>query len=360
MSASRATARGPATQIDLTLRPHSPKPQARPQQSQPPLSADKESPTKLNLHTASTSSGSPRQWVKVEPDSRPRLKSTVTADVPMAKPVLGGGGNVSPRPHTPIPSVGAATGVRAPSPIPMGSQRSPQATTMRNPSPIPMGSQRSPRPPSPLPSAAAATASQRGTTVYLANAPSTLGNLPPPFDMAPPPAPPDSAALARATAIVAEERSSLDMVPEEEAAKSRDSTASLSLSGMLADLLLRKAHVPSGYSAHKGAQEADPRASAADYGNPIYRSSHALARDTGRVLPAAEVLPQPVALPGDALPLMRQARALFRFKAEKESEMSIKAGDIVIVTDASDPEWWFGFANGASGFFPATYVALLE
>lgn len=143
----------------------------------------------------------------------------------------------------------------------------------------------------------------------------------------------------------------------------RDSGSPLSLSGMLAEILLRKATiVPGGYSNTLRRQnESESRETVADFGNPVYRSSAALARETAMPhLPAAEALPEPVPLPGDALPLIRQARARFRFKAQHESEMSLKAGDIVIVTDAGDSEWWFGFANGSSGFFPASYVALLE
>jgi hypothetical protein len=117
--------------------------------------------------------------------------------------------------------------------------------------------------------------------------------------------------------------------------------------------------MPSGYS-NVAAPLPDTRATAADFGNPVYRSSEALARQTAAPLAAAEALPEPVALPGHALPLMRQARARFRFKKEKGSEMSLQAGDIVVVTDTSDKDWWFGFANGSSGFFPASYVALLE
>ena len=52
-----------------------------------------------------------------------------------------------------------------------------------------------------------------------------------------------------------------------------------------------------------------------------------------------------------------QARALYDFDAEREEELSLKAGDVVDVIDDSDTDgWWEGSLNGVIGFFPGSYV----
>ncbi len=56
-----------------------------------------------------------------------------------------------------------------------------------------------------------------------------------------------------------------------------------------------------------------------------------------------------------------QARALHDFEGQAEHELSLKAGDIVVLSDWSDDAWWTGTdANGKHGSFPASYVELVS
>jgi growth factor receptor-binding protein 2 len=49
-------------------------------------------------------------------------------------------------------------------------------------------------------------------------------------------------------------------------------------------------------------------------------------------------------------------QAMFDFTPQEANELEFTRGDIVIVTDKSDDNWWEGTVNGRSGMFPATYV----
>lgn len=53
-------------------------------------------------------------------------------------------------------------------------------------------------------------------------------------------------------------------------------------------------------------------------------------------------------------------KANYNFMAESEKEMSLKKGDLIIVTKKIDEGWWVGTCNGKSGMFPSNYVALLD
>ena len=53
-------------------------------------------------------------------------------------------------------------------------------------------------------------------------------------------------------------------------------------------------------------------------------------------------------------------RANYNFAAESENELSLKKGDIVMVTKRIDDGWWAGICNGRSGMFPSNYVSVYE
>jgi len=55
-----------------------------------------------------------------------------------------------------------------------------------------------------------------------------------------------------------------------------------------------------------------------------------------------------------------QARAVYDYAAETETDLSFYAGDIINILEDSDPSgWWKGEINGAEGYFPSNFVELL-
>lgn len=54
-----------------------------------------------------------------------------------------------------------------------------------------------------------------------------------------------------------------------------------------------------------------------------------------------------------------QARGLYDFDAENESELSFKEGDIVWIHYRQFPGWFLGEKEGKSGLVPENYVQLL-
>ncbi|KAK3535327.1 hypothetical protein QTP70_008190 [Hemibagrus guttatus] len=52
-------------------------------------------------------------------------------------------------------------------------------------------------------------------------------------------------------------------------------------------------------------------------------------------------------------------RALFNFKPENQRELGFNKGDIIILTNQVDENWYEGLLNGESGFFPVNYVEVL-
>lgn len=51
-------------------------------------------------------------------------------------------------------------------------------------------------------------------------------------------------------------------------------------------------------------------------------------------------------------------RARFSFTAETPGELSVSAGEDLVILEASDPNWWLvAAANGERGLLPSSYLA---
>jgi len=58
------------------------------------------------------------------------------------------------------------------------------------------------------------------------------------------------------------------------------------------------------------------------------------------------------------VPVLPQARGLWDFTGQDDTELSFKAGEIIII-HVQQGEWWTGEHGGRRGLFPANYVQLL-
>ncbi|XP_055020681.1 SH3-domain GRB2-like 1b isoform X1 [Boleophthalmus pectinirostris] len=58
-------------------------------------------------------------------------------------------------------------------------------------------------------------------------------------------------------------------------------------------------------------------------------------------------------------PEQPSCKALYDFDPENDGELGFREGDIIILTNQIDENWYEGMLNGQSGFFPLNYVEVL-
>ncbi|XP_078508335.1 arf-GAP with SH3 domain, ANK repeat and PH domain-containing protein 1-like [Lissotriton helveticus] len=61
-------------------------------------------------------------------------------------------------------------------------------------------------------------------------------------------------------------------------------------------------------------------------------------------------------------PKLRRVKAIYECRADREDELTFSAGEILVVTDEEDQNWWNGYVEGhlnRRGVFPASFVHIL-
>jgi hypothetical protein len=69
-------------------------------------------------------------------------------------------------------------------------------------------------------------------------------------------------------------------------------------------------------------------------------------------VPSRPAPPKPTPKPGQ----VKVVRALYRYDAQQNDELSFDEGDLLYILDMSNPDWWKAKCGDATGLIPSNYV----
>ena len=94
----------------------------------------------------------------------------------------------------------------------------------------------------------------------------------------------------------------------------------------------------------------------ADAKQAINNVAEALIKKT--VITSSDVSLSPVASP--VAPSIRQGRSLYEFQAMDHTHLTFGANVVINILKSDNNQWWFGELNGARGWFPASYLEVIQ